>query len=150
MSFFIPIINTILGVAGFVVLIVLLISTPWQFKLVLLSIGLVFTQQSLRTIQTDNSKVATANGSTSTPVQSSHPTLDAPAQPSNTSPQAKPATRFIYRGADYLPPTSPETIDEKIVTGKYRGANCQLNVVSPIATQDDAALKNSEQGTSTL
>jgi len=108
MSFFIPIINTILGVVGFGLLLIVIIVTPWQVKLILLTVGWIAAQRALESIQVANT---TYSKDTDLPEQATHvpPTLTSRLG-NNT--QTTPVVHLAYRGGGFISAPT-ETIDEK-------------------------------------
>ncbi len=141
MSFFIPLINAVLCAAGLILLFVGIVLAPWQIKLMLLAIGLVLTQQALRKLQSEAPPTSPATGSASTHGLQAPPlTTSAPCE----TIQAVSTNRFTYRGSDYTPPPVADVIDEKLVTGKYRGTTCQLHIAQPAATSSSLSVDNGQ------
>lgn len=146
MSFFIPIVNAILGALGLIFLIVCIVIAPWQIKLVLLAVGLVVTQRALQSLQVDPSASLVTDVTLPVENQRSQPqsaNVMAEGTISNELASADhgaalPLHRFTYRGSEYIsPPTSQLGTHEKWVTGKpftYRGSE----YIPPSASQDSA------------
>ncbi len=144
MSFFIPLINAVLGATGLILLLVGIILAPWQIKLMLLAIGLVLTQQSLRKLQSEASPASSTTSFVST--HGSQAPL--PTTVACEATQTTPTSRFIYRGSDYTPPVV-DSVDDKLVIGKYRGTACQLHVAQPAATSSSANVADGQPTGST-
>jgi hypothetical protein len=115
MDFFIPLINTIALAGLLIVLMVGLVSAPWQVLLLLLIAGL-FGIERLKNLRPP--AAIAAPDLPSTDVENS--------LASQCSPESQPIQEkiqdvvFVYRGSTYKPASS-ETSDLAEVSGKYRG-----------------------------
>ncbi|MCS6813360.1 MAG: DUF4278 domain-containing protein [Cyanobacteria bacterium] len=134
MSFFVPIVNAVLGAVGLILLIVCIIIAPWQLKLVLLAVGLAVTQRALQSLQVEPSTSSIPEVTPLGQHQRSQPqSASVMAETTMSKEQAladqgaaSSSHRFTYRGSEYKSPlASQQGTHEKLVTGKsftYRGS----------------------------
>lgn len=116
MDFFIPLINTMALAGLLIVLMVGLVSAPWQVLLLVLIVGL-FGIERLKNLRPP-SAIATLDRPSpdvENPLASQYSSESQPIQENIQD------VVFVYRGSTYKPASLSEASDMAEVSGKYRG-----------------------------
>jgi len=133
MDFFLPILNTLAIAVALILLMVGLMSAPWQVLLVILLLGILTYQWLVRRdhlegvladVNADMAKqLATASDRSSAPFETDAETLAKATESSaELSVDSSVDPVLHYRGATYIPPALSKALPTIVeITGRYRG-----------------------------
>jgi UPF0716 family protein affecting phage T7 exclusion len=136
MDFLIPIFNTLVIAVAAILLMVGLMSAPWQVLLLILALGVWLSKWLIRRSQLQEA-LEDLEGLETSPVEPSQPVANVEMPLSSVAAAPIDAATLSYRGASYSPPQSQAASDnnddnqdgvqqkdaasESLRSGKYRG-----------------------------
>jgi hypothetical protein len=126
MDFLIPIFNTLVLAVATILLIVGLMSAPWQLLLLILVAGILASKWLIRQSQLQDVLEDIEGLESSQPIADIEAPAASPMEQPSPPPQCSDANTLSYRGANYASgsPTAPSANQSKsVLSGKYRGGH---------------------------